>query len=524
MFRIKFNYLYFDAIKARQLNFTSTQLHMSIIIGADIGTSNIKVIAFKNSSEVLLSETSSCSTIQPSSEKMEQNPELVLQSVNTLLKKVISKLEGKSVTGVCFSAAMHSIIAVDAHNKPLTNAILWGDTRSIRQCNRLKENGMAEKLYLQTGVPLHPSLPLCKIMWIKENAPDIFKKTYKFISLKEYFFFQWFGKYIIDHSIAGATGMQDIQHLQWSETALQAAGIREEHLSRIVPVTHTETQLTASYSKFFGTENIPFIIGSSDGCLANTGSGVFNADEAALTIGTSGAVRTTISTPVLNKEPTLFCYPLLKDVFIKGGAVNNGGNVLQWFAGSFMDHKLPSESAYTLLLDQAHTVDAGADGLLFLPYLQGERAPVWDAVARGVFFGINFLHRRAHFARALLEGVNYALYDVFCELIKHNDPIKTIYASGGFVQSEFWIQMVADIFNKELLVSNQADASATGAAMLGWYATGASKNFKPLSSSLKNGKTFYPNKGEHQKYMRQFIIFRSLYRALEKEFPKLANL
>ncbi|HTN09054.1 gluconokinase [Agriterribacter sp.] len=497
---------------------------MSIIIGADIGTSNIKVIAFKNDKEVLLSEISSCTTIQSSSGRVEQDPELVLRSVNRLLKKVIAQLHDKPVAGICFSAAMHSIIAIDDHNKPLTHAILWGDTRSMLQCNRLKENGMAEKLYLQTGVPLHPALPLCKIMWMKENVPGIFEQACKFISLKEYFFFQWFGKYIVDHSIAGATGMQDIHRLQWSETALHAAGIREEQLSRIVPVTHAETQLTGWYRKYFGMENIPFIIGSSDGCLANTGSGVFNADEAALTIGTSGAVRTTVSAPALNKEPTLFCYPLLKDVFIKGGAVNNGGNVLQWFAESFMDHKLPSESAYTLLVEQAHTVDGGANGLLFLPYLLGERAPVWDAAARGVFFGINHLHRQPHFIRAALEGVNYALYDVFRELTKHHDPVKTIYASGGFVQSGFWIQMVSDIFNKEVVVNDQADASATGAAMLGWYATGASKNFKPLSSSLKKGKTFYPDKEKHTTYMRQFAVFRSLYLALKNEFPKLQNL
>ncbi|HRO46653.1 gluconokinase [Agriterribacter sp.] len=494
---------------------------MSIIIGADIGTSNIKVIAFKNDKEVLLSETASCTTIQPSSEKMEQDPELILQSVNSLLKKVLSQLEGKPVTGICFSTAMHSIIAIDDHNKPLTNAILWGDTRSMRQCNRLKENGMAEKLYRQTGVPLHPALPLCKIMWIKENEPGIFNRAHKFISLKEYFFFQWFEKYIIDHSIAGATGMQDIHRLQWSGAALQAAGIREEQLSRIVPVTHTETQLTGSYRKYFGIENIPFIIGSSDGCLANTGSGVFSADEAALTIGTSGAVRTTIPAPALNKEPTLFCYPLLEDVFIKGGAVNNGGNVLSWFAGNFMNQKLSSESDYALLVDQAHTVDAGANGLLFLPYLQGERAPIWDAAARGVFFGMNNLHCQPHFVRATLEGINYALYDVFCELTKDHDPVKTIYASGGFVQSAPWVQMVSDIFNKEVVISNQADASATGAALLGWYATGASKSFIPLSSSLNKGKTFYPNKEKHTTYMRQFAIFRSLYLALEKEFPRL---
>src|SRR5690606_28169078 len=259
---------------------------MSIIIGADIGTSNIKVIACKNNNEILLSEICPCTTIQTSSEKVEQDPEQVLQSVNSVLKKIISSLNGEAIAGVCFSAAMHSVIAMDENNKPLTHAILWGDTRSGRQANRLKETGIAEKLYLQTGVPVHPALPLCKIMWMKESLPEIFKRAYKFISLKEFIFFNWFGKYITDHSIAGATGMQDIYSLQWSETALQVAGIKAEQLSQIVPVTHTENELTPLYKKYFGIENTPFVIGSSDGCLANTGSGVFDAHEAALTIGT----------------------------------------------------------------------------------------------------------------------------------------------------------------------------------------------------------------------------------------------
>lgn len=524
MYVIKHTYQHPDEIKTRLLNFNPIQFHMSVIIGADIGTSNIKVIAFKNKNEAGLSEVASCAVIQPSPGRSEQNSELVLRSVNRLLKKVISQLNGETISGICFSAAMHSIIAVDRHNKPLTNAILWSDTRSWKQAKHLQETGVAEQLYQQTGVPVHPALPLCKIMWMKENAPDIFGKAHKFISLKEYLFFQWFGKYIIDHSIAGATGMQDIHGLQWSTTALEQAGIREDQLSQIVPVTHIERELTPLYSKYFGSGNIPFIIGSSDGCLANMGSGVFGADKAALTIGTSGAVRATVPTATLNGSPTLFCYPLLKDIFIKGGAVNNGGNTLSWFAESFPGDKSQPGSNYASLVEEAHTVDAGSDGLIFLPYLHGERAPLWDAAARGVFFGIHNLHRRSHFARAVLEGISYALYDVFCELSKHHNDIKTICASGGFVQSSLWVQMIADIFNKEVVVSDQADASAMGAAMLGWYATGAAKSIRAFHPPTAAGKAFSPDRKKHEIYIRHFAVFRSLYRALQKEFPRLQDL
>lgn len=496
---------------------------MSILIGADIGTSNIKVIAFKNNSEVLLSEKTACPTLCSSPDSMEQDPDMMLQLVNALLKKILLKLNGETVAGICFSTAMHSIMAIDKNHKPLTNAILWGDTRSAHQCEQLKAAGDHRRLYPQTGVPLHPSLPLCKIIWMRENMPEIFNKAEKFISLKEYFFYQWFGQYIIDHSIAGATGMLDLHSLQWSKAALQAAGISEHHLSRIVPVTHIESRLTEPYQRYFSIKNLPFVVGSSDGCLANTGSGVSAPDEAAITIGTSGAVRTTIASPELN-DPVLFCYPLLKDVYIQGGAVNNGGNVLAWFVRNFMNQSTPSVTEYDTVLNLAQTAAPGAEGLLFLPYLQGERAPVWDAAARGVFFGINTMHRQPHFARALLEGICFGLYDVFCALNQQHNRITTLYASGGFVQNNFWVQMVADLFNKTVIINDEADASATGAALLGGYATGISASFSNSSPQLNDKQKFYPNQEKHHIYMRYFPIFRSLYPALEQAFSKLQPL
>lgn len=494
---------------------------MSILIGVDIGTSNIKVIAFKNDNQIRISEKSSCDIILSTPGKVEQSPQLVLQTVNTLLKSVITQLKGATIEGVCFSAAMHSLLAVDKENHPLTNAILWSDIRSREEAHHLKTSGIAETLYQQTGVPIHPSLPLCKIMWLKENSPDLFAQTYKFISLKEYLFFQWFGKYIVDHSIAGATGMQDIHSLQWSEPALSIAGIQKEQLSQIVPVTHIETRLTDPYRNYFGIGEIPFIIGSSDGCLANLGSGVLGPDKAALTIGTSGAVRTTTSSPILHDSAALFCYPLLKNQFIKGGAVNNGGNILSWFGRNFRDDPSSPGKDLTSLINQAHAMKAGADGLIFLPYLYGERAPIWDANARGVFFGVSAMHHRGHFARAVMEGICFGLYDVFSELLQFEKNIKTISASGGFVQSDLWVQMIADIFDIEVTVNDQADASTIGAALTGWYAIGAVNRMQDSGRNAGEGRVFLPDKNKHHIYRKNFEIFRSLYDALRNEFPKL---
>ncbi|MFT3748011.1 MAG: gluconokinase [Agriterribacter sp.] len=489
---------------------------MAIIIGVDIGTTNIKLVAGDDKGEILLNQSCACPVMQLSDKKIEQDPELVLQSVNKLLKNAFAILPVSDIKGVCFSSAMHSIIAVDENAVPLTNAILWGDTRSEQQAAAIKAKIDEKAFYQEVAVPVHPSLPLCKIRWLKEEVPEAFNQAAKFISIKEYLFFKWFGKYIIDHSIAAATGMQHIHNLQWSKTALDIAGITGDKLSEIVPVTHMETALDKKYIEEFGLQkSIPFIIGSSDGCFANIGSGVFEENEATLTIGTSGAVRITLSQPLLNEKPALFCYPVLKNLYVKGGAVNNGGNVLQWYAQNFADSA--EGDNYEALVEKAATVQAGAEGLIFLPYLQGERAPVWNALARGVFFGINSLHNKMHFVRAVFEGIGFGLYDVFCEIAKSNKDINTIYVSGGFTKSDFWVQMISDIFNKKVIVSDVADASAIGAIQLGMYATGLTKEITHNKADAGD-KIFEPVTEQHNTYNKQFEKFCALYETLKQHF------
>lgn len=486
---------------------------MSIIIGIDIGTTNIKLVAATKEGTILLNENCISPVIRISDKEIEQDPELVLHSVNNLLKNAFLQLKIADIKGICFSSAMHSIIAVDENGILLTNAILWGDTRSAQQAEYIKQTNDEKELYQEIAVPVHPSLPLCKIVWLKETLPEVFKKTKKFISIKEYLFFKWFGKYIVDHSIAGAMGMLNINNLQWSKKALAITGITEDKLSTIVPVTHAETDMLAEYKELFGSAyNIPFIIGSSDGCFANIGSGVFEDNEATLTIGTSGAVRITLAKPILSEKPALFCYPVLNNLYVKGGAVNNGGNAMQWFAQSFTDE---GGDDYEALIEKAALIHAGADGLIFLPYLQGERAPIWNAAARGVFFGVNSIHHKAHFTRAVLEGISFGLYDVFCEL--NNKNIDTIYVSGGFTRSSFWVQMIADIFNKKVVVADIADASAMGAIQLGMYATGFIQNLANHKAD-RSGTVFIPVAAQHIIYEKQFREFCALYQTLKYHF------
>jgi gluconokinase len=383
----------------------------------------------------------------------------------------------------------------------------------------------AADVYEHTGIPLHPMSPLCKIVWFKNNMPEIFNATYKFISIKEYVFSRLCGKYIIDYSLASATGLFNLQERKWDEDALAIAGITKEKLSLPVDTLYAEQSLLPEYMKLVGLKkNIPFIIGASDGCLANLGSGAINHGETALTIGTSGAVRMTVHKPVRTDNEPLFTYLLADDSYVRGGAINNGGIVLKWLAELFLPDDQQSEKNYELLLDIAAKVDPGAEGLVFLPYLLGERAPVWDANAKGVLTGLTFKHKKEHIVRAALEGICFSLYQVIRQLESVYGEIHEIYVSGGFIRSSFWVQLIADITGKKLKVAELTDASAIGAAYLSMYATGALKDLSEVKQFMQVSQLYEPDAAKHSIYIKQFQIFNLLYPKMKDDFASLSQL
>lgn len=494
---------------------------MDCILAIDIGTTNCKAVAFTVDGKNISSLQKGYETISDASGKSEQNPDDVFAVVWALIQESLA--QNNAIVAVSFSAAMHSLIAIDAVCKPLTNAILWSDIRAGKQAEQLKNTDIGKLIYSSTGTPVHPMSPLCKIMWLKETMPDVFYQTKKFISLKEYIFFKLFGKYIIDDSIASAMGLFDIKKRVWCNQSLQVAGITEDALSFPVEVTHGEQNLLPEYAQqLAATKPLTFIVGGNDGCLANLGSGVINAGDASLTIGTSGAIRMTIDQPVTDAKQRTFTYLLTKDIFITGGAINNGGITLEWLSQIVTDDATPKQPDQVLQL--AESSPAGANHLLFLPYLLGERAPMWDASAKGVLFGLTHQHTKADIARAAMEGICFSLRDVMQAMEEANGEIKTIYASGGFTQSPFWLQMMSDVLGKEIALNDSADASATGAAIIGLYALGYVKNLATAKGMFAVRQRFVPNAANHQTYTSLFTIFQSLYPALKEEFANISKL
>jgi len=278
------------------------------------------------------------------------------------------------------------------------------------------------------------------------------------------------------------------------------------------------------YLEHLGIDNsIPFIVGASDGCLANLGSSAIDPGDVSLTIGTSGAVRMVIDSPKPDAQQRLFNYILDEDLFVSGGAINNGGSLLKWYAESFLHRSFERTADFEWFVNEAEKAPPGCDGLVFLPYVQGERAPIWDAKARGVFFGVHSSHGQSHFMRALVEGICFALYQVAQSLEESIAPIKNIYASGGFIRSKTWLQILADVFNKDMLIVNASDASAAGACILGLEAIGKLQNLSTAKSFFESGTSVSPNKETHEIYMRNFRVYDGLYGRLKDEFPKLQD-
>ena len=493
---------------------------MQAIIGVDIGTTNTKALVFTKQGMAIATANAHYPHISPKPGQDEIDPQLILDAVVSVIKEVFGKVGSEvDIVGIGFSSAMHSLMAVDQEAKPLTNLITWADRRAAQKADEIKNTKIGNQIYEQTGTPIHAMSPLCKIGWMKEQQPDVFLKADKFIGIKEYIWFQFFGKYQIDYSIASATGLFNIYGFHWHDESLKLAGIDAEKLSVPVPPTHSETRLSKNYKGLLQLQqDVPFIIGGSDGCLANLGSNAIQEGVASLTIGTSGAIRMATSKPRHDPQQRVFNYILTKDIYISGGATNNGGAVLQWYIKNFMNPGMDNEKDFSNAIESINQVPAGSDGLIFLPYLFGERAPIWDANAKAVFFGINPQHSQTHFLRALIEGISLALYQIAISLEETNGKIKTVYASGGFIRSNAWLQILADVFNKEIIVSEIADASAIGAAIMGFYALGLIERIDFFKPDIQNAQKYFPDLDRHQVYMKSLDQFSRLYNKLKDEF------
>lgn len=472
-------------------------------VGIDVGTTTTKAVAFDKNGNVLSQFSSGYGMTHPYPNWSEQNPEEIYEAFQKSLGVIVPpSIAEQSI--VSFSSAMHGLIAIDADGKPLTNLLLWADNRATELANRLKPTDLGQELYHRTGIPIHPFSVFSKILWLKENEPAIFSKAHKFIGIKEYLWFRLFGEYTIDYSLASGSGLFNFRESKWDTLALETLGISEEQLPQLVSTTHILKNDTNS--------NLPlvnYVIGAGDGPLANLGSGAMKPGQMAFTMGTSGAVRMCVEQPYTDPKMRTFNFFLFENQYIIGGATNNGGIVLQWLE----EQILGSKNSIAKLIEEAQKLEIGSENLLFLPYILGERAPVWNAEAKGVFFGLGITHTQAHIVRAVMEGLILNMYSIG-KILMEQQTIQEICASGGFAKSDFWLQLVADIFQKKVVICETVEGSAWGAALVAMKAL----NMKEAVNTVAKGKEFLPNTAVAERYSQLHQKFERLYDKLKDEF------
>jgi gluconokinase len=502
---------------------------MDCVITIELGTNAVRVFAFEINGTVIGSMKGAYPTFHTEPDYSEQDPEQIFITMLFVLKNFLAeKIHPKKFNVLCisFSAAMHSVLAIDKNGMPLGNAITWADNRGKKEAQELKNSALGNAIYNATGTPIHPMSPLIKIAWLKNNDAERFNQTSKFLSLKTYIIQQLTGEYCIDYSLASATGLLNIHQIAWEPDALLYAGISEDKLPSLVPVFHSSMKLHKEYQASLGlSAATKIIIGSSDGCSATLGAGVWSEGKATITIEDSGAVRTVGKKVLQDDKHRFFNYLLSENYYVSGGPTNNGGVIFEWFAKQFGDFKneFDIEDCMDDLIKDASKVAAGSEGLLFLPYLLGERAPIWNANARGMYFGLNINHERRHFVRAVIEGILYEIYSIGKTLEEHQQ-INSLSVNGSFASLPFCTQMIADVFNKPVNINNSTNSIGLGAFLISATEMGIYSNLEEAAQSVVMPETFLPNKMHHETYMKHFRIFERLSLKLNEEFQEIANL
>jgi gluconokinase len=504
------------------------------VIGVDIGTTSTKAVVYAadvaQRGQVLGQHAVEYPLDTPVPGAAEQDPERIHQAVVVAIRNAVlaSKVIPEDIACVAFSAAMHSLIAIDDYDRPLTPSYTWADSRAAPWATMVNEQHDGLAIYRRTGTPIHPMSPLIKLLWLRHEQPDIWQRARRFIGIKEFVLRRLCGEYVVDHSIASATGLFNLETLDWDAGALALVGIDASQLSSLVPTTQRLNLMDAVLASSIGVAaDTPVVIGANDGVLSNLGVGAIDRGAVALTIGTSGALRTVVDRPHTDPEGRTFCYALTGQHWVVGGPVNNGGIVLRWvrdqLAAEVSDQaRCDGIDPYDALAAIAQRVPAGAGGLLFHPYLTGERAPLWNADLRGSFFGLAVHHRKQHMIRAVFEGVLMNLQTILPAVEALTGPTHVIKATGGFARSAMWRQMLADVFDREVVVPESIESSCFGAAVLGLFALGEIAALEDVAGLIGATHRHRPDPDDAAIYRRLAPIFSALPRRLENEYRAIA--
>lgn len=479
----------------------------NVVLGIDLGTSSVKIVMLNKQGKLVGQCTQPYPLIEIKDNFVEQDPNLWVEQTIKGIEILLQQVTDVIVEGISFSGQMHGLVMLSAQLQPLRNAILWNDTRTTSQC-RLIEDTLGEKLYSITKNDALEGFTLPKLLWVKEHEPNIYEQLHMFILPKDYLRFKLTGELCIEHSDAAGTLLFDMNDLTWSKDICDSFNIPQTVCPPLVTSNQFVGYLLPKYKKLFSqNSDIPVYAGGADNACGALGAGIVNSRSALVSIGTSGVVLTlSKTTQYVGNFIHSFSYVDKFSTYIMGVTLA-AGESLRWYKSTFA-----SNLDFDDLLHEVEGVPIGSNGLLFSPYLFGERTPYGNSNIRGSFIGIKNTHHRAHFTRAILEGITFSLKQCFVLLKEQNNEIEKIVCIGGAAKNEIWLQMVADIFGMPVLKLTNEQGPALGAAMIAAIGVGWFESYEQaVSKCVETSRTLLPNINNHQQYAKYFECYKLIY-------------
>ena len=501
------------------------------ILAHDLGTTGNKASLFDEQGNVRASALSVYGTEYPRPHWVEQNPEDWWKAVCTSTRQLLStaRVYPKQVACITFSGQMMGCVVLDRRARPLRNALIWADTRAIPQAEQIIARAGMEKAYRITGHRASCSYSAAKIMWVHDHQPDIFAEAYKFVNAKDFIVARLTGVFATDFSDASGTNLYDLEAYDWSASMLEAARLDRSVLPDLHESTEVAGQVLASVADEVGlAAGTPVVIGGGDGCCAAAGAGVVREGSAYNYLGSSSWIAIASKQPIYDPAMGTFTWAhLMRGMYSPCGTMQAAGGSYQWLRDTFCQpEKEAAEklqiSAYELMNLQAEKSKPGANGLMFFPYLLGERSPRWNPDARGVYFGLSMSHTRADIIRATLEGITLNLKVILDTFRLQGARIEAMRVIGGGANGHTWRQILADIYGipiyRPALLS---EATSFGAALAGGIGVGIYKDWSLAESLTPIVDQLQPNPQLAGLYEKQYALFNRAYEAfvpLYKEY------
>ncbi len=510
---------------------------MSFLLGIDIGTTSARTIIVGKEGTLAASSSKGYPLITPRPGWTEQNPEDWWECVVYTIKEAISStnIASQEIECIGLTGQMHGSVFLDRNGQVIRPAILWNDQRTFKQYERIYDIfGYKDFIKLSYNKAL-PGFTAPKIMWLEENEPDNFKKVHKVILPKDYIRYRLSGKYITDVSDASGTILLDVGKRCWSEQILEGLKIKKSLLPQLCESQDITSEVSMEAARATGlSQGTPIAGGASDTTAGAVGSGTLREGFVSNLLGTSGIILASSDKPLYEEEGRIHCWcHSSPHKWLVASATLAAAGSLRWYHDQFgpsedIAAQFPHTYGYKLLDKQAEKVSAGSDGLIFLPYLSGERylsgtnSRYGDPHARGVFFGISHMHTQDHFVRSILEGVAYSLLD--CLLIMEDQGIQAekVALFAGGARSSIWKQIIADVFNKTIVRINIDEGSAYGAALIAGSGCGMFSSVEDITSKIiKEVETITPIDKNVSTYQKLYPIYKSLYEGIKGNFRPL---